>query len=648
MNVHSGAASLCLVSVAQLGRAPDCGSGRRGFESRRSPQPLMQRFAQTCDAVAATPRTKEKVRLVGEYLRDLPAHDAALAAVFFTGRPFPRIEERVLGTGGSLIWQVLGRLASSGAESFESIYRKHGDLGAMAEEILAGQGTGAPLSLADALAAFDKLAASRGAAEKLIALQELLRRAAPVEAKYIVKIITGDLRIGLKESLVELAIAHAFAKPPEQVQRANMLTGDIGATLRLAAADKLSEAHLSLFHPIGFMLASAAETAAEAMEYFSEGAQVEDKYDGIRAQAHKSGEHARLFSRTLDAIGEFPELLAPLSALPGEFILDGEIIGWRDGRPLQVGRLAAKALLERGERQRTPVAPSDDLAVQDELTRQSGKGREELRKLADRVERTREEPRVLARLVRLSANPVVFVFDLCALGEVLHRLGGGLRGARQHESDGMEQREMRLAEFVWGSEADGCANVAGEHVGALHLLWRLRKGVRDGQFNETHFETDAQVAGDDLDDVLRLDRCRASQQFLERDQLLCRASTRRQLVKRSKCVGERQRSSSSLPRQNLFRHRAEVAVLPVDGLEALGAGTCEAAQHLPDQGSAGSKNPLFDARERAPGEEDRGERRVVRWQVAEILAHQAYLLLSARGRGDSVAGLSKALHERLG
>src|SRR5579864_870813 len=315
----------------------------------------------------------------------------------------------------------------------------------------------------------------------------------------------------------------------------------------------------------------------------------------------------------------------------------------REVRPqtsLQVGRLAAQALLELGEGQRTPVAPSDDLAVQDELTRQSGKGREELRKLADRVERTREKPRVLARLVRLSANPIVFVFDLRALGEVLHCLGGGLRGARQHESDGMEQREMRLAEFVCGSEAEGCANVAGEHVGALHLLWRLRKGVRDGQFDETFLEADSQVAGDDLDDVLRLDRCRASQQFLERDQLLCRASTRRQLVKRCTCVGERQRSSSSLPRQNLFRHRAEVAVLPVDGLEALGAGTCDAAQHLPDQGSAGSKNPLFDTRERTPGEEDRGERRVVRWQVAEILAHQAYLLLGARGRGDSVAGLS--------
>ncbi|HKS96866.1 MAG TPA: ATP-dependent DNA ligase [Terriglobia bacterium] len=294
----------------------------------------MDRFAQTCEAVAATARTKEKIRLVGEYLRGLPTEEAALAVVFFTGRPFPRIDERVLGTGGSLIWQVVSRLARSGAESFESIYRKHGDLGAMTEEVLTGKGAGAPLSLVDVRAAFDELAKRRGADGKLPVLEELLRRAQPAEAKYIVKIITGDLRIGLKESLVELAIAHAFANPTGEVQRANMLTGDIGATPRLARSNSLGEARLRLFHPIGFMLASAAETAAEAMEYFPDGAQVEDKYDGIRAQAHKLGERVKLFSRTLDEIGEFPELLAPLAALPGEFILDGEIVGWRDGRPL--------------------------------------------------------------------------------------------------------------------------------------------------------------------------------------------------------------------------------------------------------------------------------------------------------------------------
>jgi DNA ligase-1 len=153
-------------------------------------------------------------------------------------------------------------------------------------------------------------------------------------AKYIIKIVTGDLRIGLKESLVEEAIAQAFARVPEEVRRAHMLTGDMGTTLRLAAAGELASARLRLFHPIGFMLASPAETPAEVMENFPTGVLVEDKYDGIRAQAHKSGQTVKLFSRTLDEIVEFPELLAPLAALPGEFILDGEIVAWRGDHPL--------------------------------------------------------------------------------------------------------------------------------------------------------------------------------------------------------------------------------------------------------------------------------------------------------------------------
>ena len=295
----------------------------------------MDRFAQICEAVSATTSKNEKVRLVGDYLHGLPVEEAALAALFLTGRPFARIEERVLGVGGSLIWQVVGRVAGPRTESFEAVYRKHGDLGAMTAEVLEGQQSSKPpLSLADVRAAFEALASRRGVSQKLPALEELLRRARPLEAKYIVKIITGDLRIGLKENLVEEAVAHAFSKPLEEVQRANMLTGDIGATLRLAATEKLSEARLRLFNPIGFVLASPAETAEEAMEYCPAGAQVEDKYDGIRAQAHKSGDQVRLFSRTLDEIGEFPELLAPLAAVPGDFILDGEIVGWRDGRPL--------------------------------------------------------------------------------------------------------------------------------------------------------------------------------------------------------------------------------------------------------------------------------------------------------------------------
>ena len=86
---------------------------------------------------------------------------------------------------------------------------------------------------------------------------------------------------------------------------------------------------MRLFHPIGFMLASPAATAEEAFEYF-EHAQVEDKYDGIRAQAHCGGGQVRLFSRTLDDVTpSFPELVGTLAELPGEAILDGEIVAWQ-------------------------------------------------------------------------------------------------------------------------------------------------------------------------------------------------------------------------------------------------------------------------------------------------------------------------------
>ena len=160
-------------------------------------------------------------------------------------------------------------------------------------------------------------------------LKALLERATALEAKYILKIITGELRIGLKESLVEEAIAKAYEEPLAQVQRANMLLGDIGATLQLAAEHRLDEARMRLFHPIGFMLASPAADAEEAFQYF-EHALVEDKYDGIRAQAHCGGGQVRLFSRTLDEVTpSFPELIAPLSEFAGEVILDGEIVAWR-------------------------------------------------------------------------------------------------------------------------------------------------------------------------------------------------------------------------------------------------------------------------------------------------------------------------------
>ncbi len=299
----------------------------------------MLRFAQTCDAVAATTKKTEKIRLVSSLLQSLPIEDATRAAIFLTGRPFPRWDERVLGMGGRLLARLIGELSAKSGEAMSGVYRKHGDLGEMAEEILAER-SGAPgVSLGEAALVFGELAAARGQSEKTDLLRRLLARARPAEVKYIVKIMTGDLRIGLRESLVEEAIAKAYERPIGSVRRANMLLGDIGETLQCAFRDELETVRFRLFHPIDFMLATPVETAAEILKKAAEPMVVEEKYDGIRAQAHKSGTRVKIFSRTLDEVVEFPELREPLAALSGEYIVDGEILAWHEAQPLPFTQL---------------------------------------------------------------------------------------------------------------------------------------------------------------------------------------------------------------------------------------------------------------------------------------------------------------------
>jgi DNA ligase 1 len=287
----------------------------------------MQRLAAACERIAATTKKLEKTGIVAEYLRSRTVEEACASAVFLSGRPFPAWEETTLQVGGRSLWRVVAELAGKSEGALTASYRRHGDLGAVAEEVLP-QRSGQGLGVVEVGNIFREIATARGAAAKTALVRDLLGQATPLEAKYIVKIMTGDLRIGLKESLVEEAIARAYGGTVAEVQRAHMLLGDIGETLRLAAEGRLAEARMRMFHPLGFMLASPVESAEEGLSYFGE-AQVEDKYDGIRAQAHVSGGEVKLFSRTRDEItGSFPELPDALAGLLQDAILDGEIVAW--------------------------------------------------------------------------------------------------------------------------------------------------------------------------------------------------------------------------------------------------------------------------------------------------------------------------------
>ncbi|MGA8868185.1 MAG: ATP-dependent DNA ligase [Candidatus Sulfotelmatobacter sp.] len=291
----------------------------------------MRRLAEAAEAIAATTRKLQKTAIVADYLKSRTADEAAVSAVFLSGRAFPAWEQTTLQVGGRLLWQVTAELAGKDDSALTAAYRRHGDLGAVAGE-LQPQRAGQDVNVLEVSEIFRQIAGARGPAAKMALVRDLLARATPLEAKYIVKIMTGDLRIGLKESLVEEAIAQAYgttlAGVLREVQRANMLLGDIGETLRLAAEGKQAAARMRLFHPLGFMLASPVDSADEAVSYFSEAA-VEDKYDGIRAQAHVAEGEVKFFSRTRDEITEsFPELPDALAGLPRDAILDGEIVAW--------------------------------------------------------------------------------------------------------------------------------------------------------------------------------------------------------------------------------------------------------------------------------------------------------------------------------
>jgi len=343
----------------------------------------MKRFAETCEQLAATTKKLTKIAIMADYFQTATPEEAAVSTLFLSGQPFPAWDEARLQVGGRLLWSLLKDLSGKTDQELSAAYRRWGDLGAVAEQVLPAHAATefAPssrdlasdpnarreLSVIAVQERFRQIAAARGTAAKAARVRELLSETTPLEAKYIIKIITGDLRIGVKEGMVEEAVAKAYGSTLEEVKRANMLLGDLGRTLQLAATGRLSEASMRLFHPLGFMLASPAASAEEALSYFANG-WVEDKYDGIRAQAHCLAAEVRIFSRTRDDITEsFPDLRDRLAGFPQDVIFDGEIVAWSSpatgatepGRALPFSvlqqRLGRKAVSETMLRQ-IPVA----------------------------------------------------------------------------------------------------------------------------------------------------------------------------------------------------------------------------------------------------------------------------------------------------
>ncbi len=245
--------------------------------------------------------------------------------------------------GGALLQEVASAVTGASPEEFARTTVRLGDGGEAVAELKASQPLPpSSLTLLQARELYGALAGMATVAERREALAQALAACRPAAAKYVVKIITGSMRIGVQESLVEDALAEAFGCDPEEVRRANMLLGDIGQTAVLAREGRLGEAKLALFRPLKFMLATAIDEAAEALTIGPEW-EAEDKYDGIRAQVHCDGREARIYSRTLDEItSQFPEVGEAFRARGRELIADGELLAQAGERLLGFAQLSRR------------------------------------------------------------------------------------------------------------------------------------------------------------------------------------------------------------------------------------------------------------------------------------------------------------------
>lgn len=300
----------------------------------------MRAFALTCDALARLDSTEAKVRCAASYLLGRPQGELPVAARFLSGSPLPPGEPPP-GVGSATIVRLVAERLGIDPRAVRREATRAGDLGeAVAALIPAGQPPRDPplrlTEVASELAHFGELLPRQREGR----LGDLYERAGRAEAKYLTKLLLGSMRIGMQAARVEEALAVAYRRPVEKVRRAHMLLGDIGRAAVATAEDRLDEVELRAGRPVRSMLAHPVGTVEEVLEQLDPPFLGEHKYDGIRAQVHRSERGLRIYTRSLeDCTHLFPELQDALPDLDGEWILDGEVLAWDDGRPLSFERL---------------------------------------------------------------------------------------------------------------------------------------------------------------------------------------------------------------------------------------------------------------------------------------------------------------------
>ncbi len=303
----------------------------------------MDRFAEVCEKVASHRSRLRKIEFVAEYLRTLEDADFARAVRFFCCAPvadgtgdlnlFGEQQKRPLSVGFATLREAYVPLTEWDGFTIGRCHEEVGDTGETIALLLAGRTQNQPLSLQQAEEFYSALSRCTTTACKIRLLRDTFAAHRPLAIKYLVKIITGDLRIGLLGKMVEEAVAASTGDKPAAVRSAQNRLGDLAQVALAARSGSLHTIEARLFHPMDYMLAKPLDSVHDLDDpanYW-----VEHKYDGIRSQVHLSGNRVAIYTRGMDEVTQaYPELVAAFKELPGSAVLDGEILAWEEGHAL--------------------------------------------------------------------------------------------------------------------------------------------------------------------------------------------------------------------------------------------------------------------------------------------------------------------------
>ena len=290
------------------------------------------------EELESTSKKLIKADILARLFKESRVEDLDLIVYLVQGKVFPEWNEKNIGFSSRLMLKAISTVIGVSSGEVEKLWKKKGDLGIVVEDLVKTKKQttllSKKLSTEKVFANIRKLAELEGEGtvnKKVQLVAELLSNASPQEAKFIVRTVLEDLRVGVKEGIIRDAISKAFDKDVKEIEDAFNLTVDYGEVAKLAKRNKLKDVEVNVGRPAKLMLAVLVTNVEEAVEALGETIQAEFKLDGFRIQAHKNDKGIiKLFTRRMEEVTkQFPDVVEFIKKnIKGrEFIIDCEAVG---------------------------------------------------------------------------------------------------------------------------------------------------------------------------------------------------------------------------------------------------------------------------------------------------------------------------------